>query len=89
PVIIKAESRIKKIESDPKEAPVPEVIKQDEVTTPIPVNDETHADIIEEHKQSEYRFEHREDVVMNQENQRVKSAMSTRQKRVFRTQTHR
>jgi hypothetical protein len=61
---------------------------------PIPVDSEMPADkveenkIVEEHKKLEHQFENREQVVMNRENQKVKSAMANRQKRVFRTQRH-
>ena len=90
PVIKKVATSNKKIKSAPQQAPVPEVTKQEVEVQPIPVDKEMLPTMEEEHKISEHQFENREDVIMNQENQRVKSAMANRQgtKRVFRTQRH-
>ncbi len=80
----------KKIKNVPETAPPAEVIKTNEEVASVTAGNETQHNIIEEHKIFEHQFENREDVVMNQENQRVKSAMANRQgtKRVFRTPRH-
>ncbi|MCY7409963.1 MAG: hypothetical protein LH473_06805, partial [Chitinophagales bacterium] len=80
----------KKITTAPVQVPVPEVIKQNEVLHPIPGYNEMHQETIEEHKKLEHDIHSREDVIMKQENKKMKSAMANRQgiKRVFRTQRH-
>ncbi|HYV94332.1 MAG TPA: hypothetical protein VE978_21345 [Chitinophagales bacterium] len=78
----------KEIKSAPQQAAMPEVIKPEEALHPVPVQNEMLPNIIEEHKTFEHQFENRADVVMNKENQKVKSAMANRQKRIFHTQRH-
>jgi hypothetical protein len=76
---------------------MPEAIKPGENLHSIPVINEIPPERIEENKKIEelkkleHQFEHREQVVMHQENQKVKSAMANREgrKRVFRTTRHR
>lgn len=90
PISKKTAKGKKKIAVAPKPVPVPEVIKQNEVVHPIPGFNETHPQTTIEHKKFEQEIHSREDVIMKQENQKMKSAMANRQgiKRVFRTQRH-
>jgi len=85
-----ARARKPEMKSVPQQVKVPEVIKQHEEMPPDTVNNEMQPDIVEKNKMLEHQFENRSEVIMNQENQRVKSAMANRQgtKRVFHTQRH-
>ena len=79
-----------KMETPPAEIQVPEVVKHDEVMPATPISNVVQPDPVEKNKILENQFENRAEVIMNQENQRVKSAMANRQatRRVFHTQRH-
>jgi hypothetical protein len=67
----------KKIKA-PVMAPMPEEVKKEEVLNPVPEHHDTPPPFIDNTKY-ERQFKNREDVAMNRENQKVKSAMAKRQ----------
>lgn len=90
-------SVFEKPKSTAQVAAIPEAIKLREDVHSIPEHHEITPDRIEEnkkieeHKRLEHQFEKKEQVIMHQENQKMKSAMANREgrKRVFRTTRHR
>ena len=95
PLTVKSKAAIKKqpvsakrkVEMAVTGISVPEILKQAEELHMIPVESIVHPITIEENKKLEPQFHQREDVLMHQENSKVKGAMANRKgtRNIFRS----